>query len=98
MNRTRQILPVLRRHLVPIHIARHSSHPSHTAFRAFASMSNPNEPRIDATTNFPKANSNTPGEEFEVRQTSSSEDYKPDPSKSIPLDANRQALIVSIRV
>lgn len=37
--------------------------------------------------------SSTPGESFEVRQTSSSEDWTPDPSKSIKLPANRQALI-----
>ncbi|KPI42614.1 uncharacterized protein AB675_9468 [Cyphellophora attinorum] len=59
-------------------------------------MSNPNEPKVDATTNFPKHNSDTPGEEFEVRQTSSSEDYTPDPSKSIKLSPARQALIDDI--
>jgi hypothetical protein len=37
--------------------------------------------------------SSKPGEEFEVRQTSSSEDWTPDPSKSLKLPANRQALI-----
>jgi hypothetical protein len=58
-------------------------------------MSNPNQPKVDATTNFPKYNSDTPGEKFEVRQTSTSEDYKPDPSKSIPLDGPRQRLVVS---
>jgi hypothetical protein len=30
--------------------------------------------------------STTPGENFEVRQTSSTEDWHPDPSKSLPLD------------
>ncbi|ETN47265.1 uncharacterized protein HMPREF1541_01457 [Cyphellophora europaea CBS 101466] len=59
-------------------------------------MSNPNEPKVDSTTNFPKNNSNTPGEQFEPRQTSTSEDYKPDPSKSIPLDGPRQRLIDDI--
>lgn len=37
-----------------------------------------------------------PGEQFEVRQTSSTEDWKPDPSKSIKLDPARQALVDDI--
>lgn len=40
--------------------------------------------------------SSKPGEEFEVRQTSTSEDYTPDPSKSIKLSPQRQALIDDI--
>jgi hypothetical protein len=64
--------------------------------RSASNMSNPNAPKVDATTNFPKHNSDTPGEEFEVRQTSSSEDYTPDPSKSIKLSPARQALIDDI--
>jgi hypothetical protein len=59
-------------------------------------MSNPNEPKVDATSNFPQHNSSTPGEAFEVRQTATSEDYKPDPSKSIKLSPARQALIDDI--
>lgn len=59
-------------------------------------MSNPNEPKVDATSNFPQYNSDTPGEKFEVRQTSTTPDYKPDPSKSLPLSAARQALIDDI--
>lgn len=59
-------------------------------------MSNPNEPKVDSTTNFPKLNSETPGEQFEVRQTATSEDYKPDPSKSLPLSPARQRLIDDI--
>ncbi|KAK2053292.1 hypothetical protein LY76DRAFT_629603 [Colletotrichum caudatum] len=46
--------------------------------------------------NFPGKTSATPGEEFEVRQTATSEDYHPDPSKSIPLSPARQALIEDI--
>jgi len=42
------------------------------------------------------ASASAPGENFEVRQTSSSEDWKPDPSKSLPLDKPRQALIDDI--
>lgn len=34
-----------------------------------------------------------PGEQFEVRQTSSSDDWKPDPSKSLPLSPARQRLV-----
>jgi hypothetical protein len=37
-----------------------------------------------------------PGENFEVRQTSATEDWHPDPSKSIPLDKPRQALVDDI--
>jgi len=48
---------------------------------------------IDHTTNFPKNTTDTPGEAFEVRQTHPSGDYKPDPSKSLPLDKARQALV-----
>nr|OQO27990.1 hypothetical protein B0A51_05115 [Rachicladosporium sp. CCFEE 5018] len=44
----------------------------------------------------PTAPSSAPGEEFEVRQTATSEDYTPDPSKSIKLPPNRQALIDDI--
>jgi hypothetical protein len=40
--------------------------------------------------------SSAPGEEFEVRQTSTSEDYTPDPSKSLPLSPARQALVDDI--
>nr|OQO25135.1 hypothetical protein B0A51_09568 [Rachicladosporium sp. CCFEE 5018] len=44
----------------------------------------------------PTAPSSAPGEAFEVRQTATSEDYTPNPSKSIPLPPNRQALIDDI--
>ena len=46
-----------------------------------------------ATGNIP---SSAPGENFEPRQTHPSEDYTPDPSKSIPLPPNRQALVDDI--
>jgi len=45
---------------------------------------------------FPQHSSSTPGEQFEVRQTSSSEDYTPDPSKSLPLSPARQSLLDDI--
>lgn len=37
-----------------------------------------------------------PGENYEVRQTHSTEDYTPDPSKSLPLSPARQALVDDI--
>ncbi|KAI0166254.1 hypothetical protein GGR57DRAFT_509974 [Xylariaceae sp. FL1272] len=37
-----------------------------------------------------------PGENFEPRQTSTSEDYTPDPSKSLPLNGPRQRLVDDI--
>jgi hypothetical protein len=40
--------------------------------------------------------SSKPGENFEVRQTSSSGDWTPNPSKSIKLPPNRQALLNDI--
>ncbi|KAK4631398.1 hypothetical protein CLAFUW4_03278 [Fulvia fulva] len=40
--------------------------------------------------------STAPGEQFEVRQTTATEDMHPDPSKSIPLSPQRQALIDDI--
>ena len=40
--------------------------------------------------------SSEPGEAFEVRQSATSEDYTPDPSKSIKLDPARQALVDDI--
>jgi hypothetical protein len=40
--------------------------------------------------------SSAPGEQFEVRQTSTSEDYTPDPSKSLKLSPARQALVDDI--
>ena len=40
--------------------------------------------------------SSAPGENFEVRQTHPSEDYAPDPSKSLKLSPTRQALVDDI--
>ena len=45
-------------------------------------------------THFPSQS--LPGENFEPRQTHPTEDYKPDPSKSIPLSPARQALVDDI--
>ena len=53
--------------------------------------------KVDSSTNFPTNTGSTPGESFEVRQTHSTGDYKPDPSKSLPLNAARQSLIDDIR-
>ncbi|KAK5129469.1 hypothetical protein LTR08_003229 [Meristemomyces frigidus] len=40
--------------------------------------------------------SSAPGEQFEPRQSATSEDYTPDPTKSIKLPPNRQALVDDI--
>ncbi|KAL9628438.1 MAG: hypothetical protein Q9164_007277 [Protoblastenia rupestris] len=40
--------------------------------------------------------SSAPGENFEIRQTHPSEDYTPDPSKSLPLSPARQRLVDDI--
>ena len=40
--------------------------------------------------------SSAPGENFEVRQTHETEDYTPDPSKSLPLSPARQRLVDDI--
>ncbi|KAI4209018.1 MAG: hypothetical protein LQ351_008016 [Letrouitia transgressa] len=45
--------------------------------------------------NLPKTSA-APGEQFEVRQTATSEDYTPDPSKSLPLSVPRQRLVDDI--
>lgn len=55
-----------------------------------ATMSAP--PAHSGASNF-TPNASAPGENFEVRQTSSTEDYTPDPSKSLPLNKARQALV-----
>ena len=46
----------------------------------------------------PKAGppASAPGADFEVRQTSTTEDFTPDPSKSLKLPPNRQALLDDI--
>ena len=41
---------------------------------------------------------NAPGEQFEPRQTATSEDYEPDPSKSLKLSPQRQALVDDVRL
>jgi hypothetical protein len=48
------------------------------------------------TVHFPNNTSKTPGEEFEARQTATSDDYTPDPTKSLPLSPARQRLIDDI--
>ncbi|KAJ0113806.1 hypothetical protein J7T55_010050 [Diaporthe amygdali] len=45
--------------------------------------------------NFP-TDASLPGEYFEIRQTHPTGDYKPDPSKSLPLSTARQSLIDDI--
>lgn len=59
-----------------------------------------NAVRSDTTGDSGKVNFPTdpslPGEHFEVRQTHPTGDYKPDPAKSIPVSAARQALLDDI--
>jgi hypothetical protein len=45
---------------------------------------------------FPKT-SDAPGEQFEPRQTATSEDYEPNPNNSIELSPQRQALVDDVR-
>lgn len=58
---------------------------------------NPNYPPAPPGSTRPAMSGATaPGEQHEVRQTSSTEDYHPDPSKSLPLSPARQALVDDI--
>jgi hypothetical protein len=52
--------------------------------------------QAEATTHFPNNQSSDPGERFEPRQVATSEDYHPDPSKSLPLSPARQHLLDDI--
>lgn len=56
-----------------------------------ANMSS-NDIKTSANSGFPDT-SNAPGEQFEPRQTATSEDYEPNPSKSIKLSSARQRLV-----
>ena len=49
---------------------------------------------MSSTSHFP--GSDKPGEAFEPRQTATSEDFTPDPSKSLKLSPARQALVDDI--
>ena len=51
---------------------------------------------MSTTANGLPTDASLPGEHFEVRQTQESDDYKPDPARSIPLPPNRQALLDDI--
>lgn len=51
----------------------------------------------EANSGFPNT-SDAPGEQFEPRQTATSDDYEPDPSKSIKLSPQRQALVDDVRL
>lgn len=52
--------------------------------------------RTRPTTTTRMSSATAPGEQFEPRQTSTTEDYHPDPSKSLPLSPARQVLIDDI--
>lgn len=66
-----------------------SSTPSQTAQAAS------NAEKDSGKVNF-STDASLPGEHFEVRQSHATGDYKPDPSKSIPVSPARQALIDDI--
>jgi len=75
-------------------------HPIRTLTRTNIRPALISKPTIPPLHNFTTATalkmSTAPGEQFEVRQTSTSEDYTPDPSKSLPLSPARQALVDDI--
>ncbi|KAI0670627.1 hypothetical protein C8Q78DRAFT_1070172 [Trametes maxima] len=50
---------------------------------------------MSSTPSLPR-DSSLPGEHFEVRQTAPSDDYHPDPARSLPLSPARQALLDDI--
>lgn len=73
----------------------HPSPPHRKSFRTFQ------HPKMADTTGSESIASGTisasaPGENYEPRQTHPSEDYTPDPSKSLPLSPARQALLDDI--
>jgi hypothetical protein len=55
-----------------------------------------NDIKTSAESGFPDTSS-VPGEQFEPRQTATSEDYEPNPAKSIKLSPARQALVDDVR-
>jgi len=58
-------------------------------------MSTAHPPTGGKKSHFPTA-PNTPGEQYEPRQTHPTGDYKPDPSESLPLSPARKALVEDI--
>lgn len=62
-----------------------------------ANMSSASDITSSANSGFPKI-SDAPGEQFEPRQTATSEDYTPDPSNSIPLSGPRQRLVDDVNI
>ncbi len=61
-----------------------------------STMSSNSDIKTGANSGFPDS-SNAPGEHFEPRQTATSEDYEPIPSKSIKLSPARQRLVDDVR-
>ncbi|KAF3035884.1 hypothetical protein E8E11_004566 [Didymella keratinophila] len=60
-----------------------------------STMSSHSDIKTSANSGFPDTSS-APGEQFEPRQTTTSEDYEPNPAKSIRLSPSRQALVDDI--
>lgn len=71
--------------------------PARTAFRTTFKQT-ALKPHTTSTRNLTTTTkmSSAPGEQFEVRQTNTTEDYTPDPRKSIKLSPERQALVDDI--
>jgi hypothetical protein len=82
------------------HVLHRSCHPARTLIRTNVRSKLTSKPTTPPTHNITTATAfkmpTAPGEQFEVRQTSTSEDYTPDPSKSLPLSPARQALVDDI--
>ncbi|KAK0276319.1 hypothetical protein LTR35_010644 [Friedmanniomyces endolithicus] len=84
--------------------------PQYRGRHAYLTLTSTSKPNYDESLNQPfqidspqhevfsntAADMSAPGEAFEPRQTATSEDYTPDPSKSIKLPPNRQALVDDI--
>ena len=66
---------------------------SRSNFRPFNTASNMSANSKMESASLPAS---APGENYEPRQTHPSEDYTPDPSKSLPLSKERQALVDDI--
>lgn len=88
-------------------VRNHNSKTFHLSFRLpTTSRTGHNPQQSSCTTSHPKmastsigatgAPANAPGEQHEVRQTTTTEDMKPNPSQSLPLSAARQALVDDI--
>lgn len=82
---------------MPISItARTFSHPKVRTFFVPFYLQSPQFSSLHPQSKFKMPSKDLPGEQFEVRQTSATDDWHPNPSKSLPLSKERQALIDDI--